>query len=75
MSTNYSMEDIIAFLEKQRNEEDTRQFRQAADSDGRLQAETEACCLLIRAGRKSRFRKFLKEVEDFDEALSGSGPG
>ncbi|MCB9296893.1 MAG: hypothetical protein H6559_27810 [Lewinellaceae bacterium] len=74
MGTNYSMEDIVASLQGEKTEEDTRQFWQAANSDNRLLVEIEACCLLVRVGRASRFRRFLKEIEDFDKEFSGAGP-
>lgn len=69
MDTEYTSEEILAYLEGEKSEEDASRFWQTVEADERLRMDVEALRVLVEEGRKQRFRKFLKEVKDFDEGL------
>lgn len=66
MKTNYTLEEILSFLEDRESEENKLVFWQAVATDERLRMEVEACRLLIEEGRRSRFQKLLGEIKEFD---------
>ena len=67
MNPNYNSEEILSFLEGRENEENTNEFWQAVAADERLRLEVEALQLLIEQGRRSRYQKLLREMEEFEE--------
>lgn len=75
MEANYSMEEILAFLNGEMGAEETHSFWQAVEADQRLRMEVEACKRLIEESRRKRFQAFLKEVKEFDAGLPPVGEG
>ena len=69
METNYKPEDIFSFLNGDKDEEDAQHFWKAVAASKQLRMEVKAYKLLIQEGRKKRFRRFLKDVREFDEGL------
>ena len=57
MITDYTVHQIIAFLEGDEDEENTK-FWKAVETDERLRLEAEAFQLLIQTGRKKRQVRF-----------------